>query len=105
MSEENEANEKVEKKEVPVGPTPGAGVNPERVVNRNKRFKRDWRASDSGLSLRAWARELDEAEAEDWFYRKSPAYTGDAKKDRRDRVNVARLESRANKPAGGKGKR
>lgn len=109
-----EKKDKKAKKVEVTGPTPGAGVDPAKVIRPNNRLKKDWRTSGTKLSLKAWVRELHGSEspswkaANDWLYRKSRAYTAEAREERRSRVRVAQAQARTNKPAGsgkkGKGK-
>ncbi len=86
---------------------PGTGVDPTKVINPTTRFKKAWRQSGAKLSLKAWAREQWSVDADNkddiniWLYRKSAAYTAEARKERKARVRVAQAASRANRPAGG----
>ena len=97
-------------------PTPGAGVDPKKVVNGTNRLKRLWRGQKTKLSFRAFVRETSrtsEKQAEGWDYkqyaldllfRKSAAFTAEARKARKDRVRAAQAASKSNRPADGKNK-
>jgi hypothetical protein len=96
-----EKKEKKAKKVEVTGPTPGAGVDPAKVIRPNNRLKKRWRTSGTKLSLKAWARGSEMDDTHEWLYRKSAAYTAEARKERKSRVRVAQAASRVNKPAGG----
>jgi hypothetical protein len=88
--------------ELPDAPQPGAGVDPKKVINPNKRLKKAYRDNGLGLpSLKAYAQAaMEDAKglslakyAETWLLNKAEKHTA-ARKERKARVRAARAARR-----------
>lgn len=92
---------------------PGAGVDPTKVISAKKRLKKSWRlnpmlASGKPGSFKAWVRERakdGDAHAKVWLFRKSAAFTAEARKERKAKVRAAQAATRVAKPPAEKGKK
>ena len=92
---------------------PGAGVDPQKVINGRKRLKKLHRAAEERVSfktfVRAMAKNGDEM-AKAFLFHKSAAFTAEARKERKARVRAAQSATRKapgekfNKKNKGKGK-
>jgi hypothetical protein len=85
--------ESTEKVVAPAGPTPGAGVDPKKVVKPVKRLKKLYRTEAPKASFKVWARGLaadGDKYAEAWLMNKTHVARAVARASRRDRVKTGR---------------
>lgn len=86
---------------------PGAGVNPDKVINPTKRIKKLWRTNGQPGSLKEFARSHLESDnylaryAEQFFHNKGPEDDREQRKERKSRVRAAQAKARSTRPAGG----
>lgn len=93
---------------------PGAGVNPDKVINPTKRIKKLWRTNGQPGSLKEFARSHLASDnqknvgliylsryAEQFFYNKSSEHDREQRKERKSRVRAAQAKARSTRPAGG----
>jgi len=76
---------------------PGAGVDPEKVINGTKRLKKMHRALENPMPFKAFVRALAKegnAHAKAFLFCKSAAFTAEARKARKDKVRAAQLATR-----------